>query len=90
VTDARSQPVVQVRYLPYGGVRGRFDAAGTPLGGDCTALPSCREFTGYDTEPVSGLQYAGARFYDPGVGSFLTHDPARQFASPYSYGRVIP
>lgn len=90
VTDSGSQPVAHIRYLPYGGVRGRYDGSGAPLGADCSSLPSCREFTGYDTEPVSGLQYAGARFYDPAVGSFLTHDPARQFASPYSYGDGDP
>ncbi len=43
------------------------------------------EFTGYESEPVSGLEYAGARFCDPALGMFLTHDPARQFASPYAY-----
>jgi hypothetical protein len=39
---------------------------------------------------LSGLEYAGARFYDPLLGTFLTHDPARQFANPYSYGGGDP
>ncbi|MCK6555596.1 hypothetical protein L6Q96_13610 [Candidatus Binatia bacterium] len=90
ITDVRGRTTAHIRYLPYGGVRGRFDGYGVARGGDCRSLPSCREFTGYETEPLTGLQYAGARFYDPGVGSFLTHDPARQFASPYTYGNGDP
>jgi hypothetical protein len=38
----------------------------------------------------SDLQYAGARFYDPQLGTFLTHDPLRQFANPYAYGPWDP
>ena len=34
---------------------------------------------------MSGVQYAGARYYDPVLGMFLSHDPVRQFASPYTY-----
>ena len=34
-----------------------------------------------------GLKYAGARFYDPKMGTFLTHDPMRQFANPYGVPR---
>jgi len=49
-----------------------------------------REFTGFQNEITSGLEYAGARFYDPELGSFLTHDVRSQFASPYSYGGGDP
>ena len=49
-----------------------------------------REFTGFQSEITSGLEYAGARFYDPELGSFLTHDVRSQFASPYSYGGGDP
>src|SRR5262249_541075 len=38
----------------------------------------------------SQLEYAGARFYDPSLGMFLTHDAAHQFANPYSYGGGDP
>jgi len=76
----------QVRYTPYGTERGHYDGNGNNLAnGGCSPDGLCREFTQYDTEPISGLEYAGARFYDPALGSFLTHDPAREFASPYSY-----
>jgi RHS repeat-associated protein len=84
ITDRRGNVVAYMRYTPYGELRGHYDQYGNALG-DCGGMPSCREFTGYDTEPVSGLQYAGARFYDPQLGMFLTHDPARQFANPYCY-----
>lgn len=86
VTNSRGGVVRYIRYKPYGEVRGRFNADGTLQATDtCTANSSCREFTGYDSEPLSGLEYAGARFYDPALGMFLSHDPARQFANPYCY-----
>ena len=71
----------QYRYSAYGKVR-RFDGAGQPSGLDAA---SRREFTGYETETATGLQYAGSRFYDPELASFLTPDPADEHASPYAY-----
>lgn len=71
----------QYRYSAYGKVR-RFDGTGQPAGSDST---SRREFTGYETDEVSGLQYAGSRFYDPALATFLTPDPADEHASPYAY-----
>lgn len=73
VSDEAGDIVEQIRYYPYGEIRGRWDASGIPIS---SVDPSHRhEFTGYETELYSGLQYAGARFYDPEMGSFLTHDP---------------
>jgi RHS repeat-associated protein len=65
-----------MRYEPYGKVRYRTGTS--PLG-------PRYEFTGYETQGLTGLQYAGARFYDPAMGTFLTHDPAAQFTNPYTY-----
>ena len=48
------------------------------------------EFTGYQSEEKSGLQYAGARYYLPELGVFTSHDPERQFPSPYAYGPGDP
>jgi RHS repeat-associated protein len=90
VTDRRGQVLTHVRYAPYGGVLGYFAADGSRLPSSCGAGQSCREYTGYESEPISGLQYAGARFYDPQLGMFLTHDPARQFANPYNYAGWNP
>ncbi len=72
-----------LRYLPYGDLRGTWSASGGS--GGSTTEQDRSLFAGYELEPHSGLQYAGARFYDAEFGLFLTHDPARQFASPYSY-----
>jgi RHS repeat-associated protein len=87
ITDISGNPYQYVRYTPYGTVRGRYSSLGTPVSFDDRLR---YEFTGYETEPESGLQYAGARFYDPALGMFLTHDPARQFANPYAYGPWDP
>jgi RHS repeat-associated protein len=78
-----------IRYTAYGTVRGPWNASGA-LASGCADHEYCHEYTGYDTEPLTNLRYAGARFYDPGVGMFVTHDPARQFASPYAYGPWDP
>jgi RHS repeat-associated protein len=78
--------VHHIRYDPFGRVRGRYDGAGAALGSPGDAY----EFTGYESDAASGLQYAGARFYDPELGLFLTHDPRRQFPSPYAYGSWNP
>lgn len=72
-----------LRYMPYGELRGTWSASGGS--GGATTDQDRHLFTGYELEPHSRLQYAGARFYDAGFGLFLTHDPAREFANPYAY-----
>jgi RHS repeat-associated protein len=75
-----------VRYDAWGKVRGRWSVAGTAM-----AAPLAeREFTTYETEVETGLQYAGARFYDPEYGMFATLDPARQDANAYGYAGWNP
>ena len=71
----------QYRHSAYGKMR-RFDGAGRASGPDAT---NRREFTGYQADESSGLQYAGSRFFDPEQASFLTPDPAEEHASPYAY-----
>ncbi len=84
ITDENGDVVEKIRYMPYGEVRGRWDGSGNPLG-----APSSEDvrfgFTGHEEEVSSGLIYAGARFYDPILGSFLSIDPAGEFTNPYSY-----
>ncbi|MEZ4217197.1 MAG: FG-GAP-like repeat-containing protein [Myxococcota bacterium] len=87
VTDADGLLVLQVRYRPYGAVRGRWDASGNEVW-QPAALQ--REFAGHETEMFSGLVDAGLRHYDPDLAQFLTLDPVRQFASPYAYGAGDP
>jgi RHS repeat-associated protein len=79
ITDADGVPFAYIRYKPYGEIRGRWGAD------SCGDGAYCHEFTGYDTEPISGLEYAVARVYDPTLGMFLTHDPIRNYPNPYSY-----
>jgi RHS repeat-associated protein len=87
VTNYRGDLLHHVRYEAYGEIRGRFNASGgIAQPGDMLRW----EFTGYESELESELQYAGARYYDPELAQFLTHDPARQFASPYAYGPWDP
>jgi RHS repeat-associated protein len=66
-------------------VRGHWAADFTSLTDSCGTDQYCREFTGYDTEPISGLEYAVARVYDPALGMFLTQDPVREYANLYAY-----
>lgn len=91
ITDDSGLVIQYVRYKPYGEIRGHYDRFGNLVSADsCNDDGFCREFTGYDSEPLSGLQYANARIYDPQLGLFLTHDPARQFANPYTYTNWNP
>ncbi|MGH7785577.1 MAG: toxin TcdB middle/N-terminal domain-containing protein [Candidatus Binatia bacterium] len=87
VSNPSGVVIEQLRYTPYGQLRGRWGAQGQPI---VSATPQSREFNGYLGDSLSGLLYAGARFYDPELGTFLTHDPATQFASPYSFGGGDP
>jgi RHS repeat-associated protein len=42
-------------------------------------------FTGKEFDEKIGLQYFGARYYDPQLALWISPDPMRQFASPYAY-----
>jgi RHS repeat-associated protein len=86
VTDWDGGVYRHVRYYAYGEIRGRFDVHGNPIG---YAEDARREFTGYETD-FAGLDYAGARFFDPELAQFGTHDPAGQYPSPYAYGPGDP
>jgi RHS repeat-associated protein len=90
ITNPDGSVFEYIRYKPYGEPR-HYNPNGTPQTiNTCGDDQYCHEFTGYESDPTSGLEYAGARFYDPNLGMFLTHDPARQFASPYTYTNWNP
>jgi RHS repeat-associated protein len=89
ITDDDGLIVEEIRYYPYGEIRGRFGPGGNVLpapSGDSVR----HEFTGHETELNSGLIYAGARFLDPLTATFQTHDPAAQYLNPYAYGPWDP
>ena len=87
ITDASGNLYRQTRYTAYGEVRGRYDGNANVVAAEAALR---HEFTGYQSEEKSGLQYAGARYYLPELGVFASHDPAGQFASPYAYGPGDP
>ena len=43
-------------------------------------------FTGKEKDDETELNYFGARYLDPMLGMWISVDPARQFANPYTYG----
>jgi RHS repeat-associated protein len=86
VSDGGGALIGQSRYRPYGTAR-RYDGAGTSAPADEKAR---HEFIGYETEIDTGLDYAYARFYDPDLGQFMSHDPAAALPSPYAYGPGDP
>jgi RHS repeat-associated protein len=87
VSDGAGSLWRQSRYRPYGVVRGRYDGAGTSAPANEKAR---HEFIGYETEIDANLDFAYARFYDPDMGQFLTHDPMAEFPSPYAYTHGDP
>lgn len=87
--DSGGPMLEQIRYTAYGKVRGRWDGFDQLLSGNPTEDERF-EWTGHESEHEAALVYAGARFYDSVIGQFLTHDPKRQYASPYAYGPGDP
>lgn len=86
VTDREGRVVERRRYGAFGETRVRLDDDGHPI------APSSVRFgyTGHDEDAEAGLLFFGARHYDPSTGSFLSLDPAMQFASPYAYSGGNP
>ena len=71
-------------YTPYGDIR--------PLS---APPPTEHGFLGMTKDPTTGLNALGARYYDAGIGRFLSTDPASdqrsaQAANPYSYAANNP
>jgi len=60
---ASGNVTANVLYAPFGGVRYASGAASTDYG-----------FTGQHADTVSGLDYYGARYYDPVAGQFTSAD----------------
>ena len=56
--------LAQYQWDAWGNLRSSTDTAANPFG-----------FTGHEMDGESGLVYARARFYDPVIGRFLSHDP---------------
>lgn len=64
-----------------------YDSFGLPMVGNAQA--SRETFTGYQHDSASSLYYAGARYYDPTTGRFMSEDPIPA-ANPYPYAAYDP
>lgn len=81
---------------PQGTVLAKADASGTiiatydyaPYGtavASMSSAPSGPGYTGHVNDPDTGLVYMQARYYDPGVGRFLSVDPVGVVAGSVPY-----
>jgi RHS repeat-associated protein len=86
LTNHQGAVLEHLVHRPYGMLGAVYDGAGTVV--DESQSPF--SFTGHRADDGTGLTYMGARYYDLALGMFVSHDPARQFASPYSYGAGNP
>jgi RHS repeat-associated protein len=65
-----------------------YDSFGIPAASNPTT-PTRDTFTGYQYDSTSGLYDAGARYYDPAVGRFLSEDPITS-VNPFPYAANDP
>jgi RHS repeat-associated protein len=65
MTDINGNVVWRADYEPFGN-----------LATITETLPNTREFIGKERDPETSLHYFGARYYDDGIGRFLSVDPA--------------
>ncbi|HEV7238805.1 MAG TPA: RHS repeat-associated core domain-containing protein [Thermoanaerobaculia bacterium] len=69
VTDRSGKRSEEIDYLPFG--EELFDR----VAGDRPTLPQHFGFNGKELDSETGLQYFGARYYDPRIGRWLSADP---------------
>ena len=62
-----------------------YDEFGVPLAGTGKDINQPFGFTGYQTDGVSGLYYAQARYYAPGLGRFSAEDIIHSDLNWYNY-----
>ena len=75
ITDYQGNKIEEINYLPYGSSLSSSDETFT--------------FSGKELDS-SGLQYFGARYYDPNLGRFITTDPVTSDINLYSYSNNNP
>src|SRR5439155_2321375 len=67
ITDANGAQVQSLTYYPYGGTR-----TNTPSGSPAVDVPY--KYTGKELDTSTGLYFYEARYYDPGLGKFISAD----------------
>ncbi|RJQ37273.1 MAG: RHS repeat-associated core domain-containing protein [Dehalococcoidia bacterium] len=72
MTDTNGEPLGAILYRPFGETRGG-------------SVPTDKLFTGQRLDDT-GLYYYGARYYDPGIGRFISADPTVQ---DFSYAQTF-
>src|SRR6185437_7721050 len=72
--DGSGTPTASQLYVPYGGTR---YANGT--------MPTDYGFTGQRADSATGLDYYGARYYDPTLGQFTSADTVSDGLNLYAY-----
>ena len=80
VTDSTGQVVASFDYEPFGLL---IEQAGPASAGG-------ERYTGKPLDAALGLYYFGARYYDPGLGRFITADPAKHGLNWYVYCGANP
>ncbi len=81
ITDKDGNRVGEYFYSPYGEIQSGF-SSGTDI--------SKYKYTGQQEDASTGLYYYKARFYDPGVGRFLTADSVLpNFADTQAFNRYM-
>ncbi len=86
VTDSAGRVVARFDYEPFGLL---IEQSGPASAG-------AERYTGKPLDAELGLYYFGARYYDPGLGRFITADSARDGLNWYAYcsndplGRIDP
>jgi RHS repeat-associated protein len=71
MTDTAGNVVWRVDYEPFGNLAAIMET-----------VPNTHEFIGKERDPETGLHYFGARYYDDGIGRFLSVDPALRIRTP--------
>ena len=80
VTDSAGQVVARFDYEPFGLLIEESSPASA--GGE--------RYTGKPLDAELGLYYFGARYYDPGLGRFITADPGKDGLNWYAYCMANP
>jgi RHS repeat-associated protein len=75
MTDADGDSLGTIKYTPFGETRSG-------------SVPTDKLFTGQRLDDT-GLYYYGARYYDAGIGRFVSPDPVVQ-TGPLPFGRLVP